>query len=132
MRSSCQFAREDFDQRIYRFIPPSEPFDFRDCVKDRRVVPAVVEFSNLRKAPAAHMLPEVHRHLPAEARTLRIAQNTARSDVSRDNSLIDYLKVGKESYRIVGAFDQFEYRRTAPLFQRLAEQFEYCVHGLNR
>ena len=50
----------------------------------------------------------------------------------RLDSLIDYVKVGKESYRIVGAFDQFEYRRVAPLFGRLAEQFEYCVHGLNR
>ena len=48
------------------------------------------------------------------------------------DSLIDYVKVGKESYRIVGAFDQFEYRRFAPRFRRLAAQFEYCVHGLNR
>ncbi len=50
---------------------------------------------------------------------------------SRLDSLIDYVKAGKESYRIVGAFDQFEYRDVAPLFRRLAEQFEYCVHGLN-
>jgi len=50
----------------------------------------------------------------------------------RLDSLIDYVKAGKESYRIVGAFDQFEYRHVAPLFRRLAEQFEYCVHGLNR
>ena len=50
----------------------------------------------------------------------------------RLDGLIDYVKAGKESYRIVGAFDQFEYRREAPLFRRLAEQFEYCVHGLNR
>jgi len=50
----------------------------------------------------------------------------------RLDSLIDYVKSGKESYRIVGAFDQFEYRHVAPLFRRLAEQFEYCVHGLNR
>jgi hypothetical protein len=50
----------------------------------------------------------------------------------RLDSLIDYVTVGKESYRIVGVFDQFEYRRAAPLFRRLAEQFEYCVYGLNR
>jgi len=42
------------------------------------------------------------------------------------------VKAGKESYRIVGAFDQFEYRHVAPLFRRLAEHFEYYVHGLNR
>jgi hypothetical protein len=50
----------------------------------------------------------------------------------RLDSIIDYVKAGKESYRIVGAFDQFEYRHVAPLFRRLAERFEYCVHGLNR
>ena len=49
----------------------------------------------------------------------------------RLDSIVDYVKAGKESYRIVGAFDQFEYRRAAPLFRRLAEHFEYCVHGLN-
>ena len=50
----------------------------------------------------------------------------------RLDSMIDYMKAGKESYRIVAAFDQFEYRRVAPLFRRLSEQFEYCVYGLNR
>src|SRR5215469_3317448 len=50
----------------------------------------------------------------------------------RLDSLIDYVKAGKESCRIVGAFDQFEYRHVARLFRCLAEQFEYCVHGLNR
>jgi hypothetical protein len=50
----------------------------------------------------------------------------------RLDSFVDYMKAGKESYRIVAAFDQFEYRHVAPFFRRLAEQFEYCVHGLNR
>jgi hypothetical protein len=45
---------------------------------------------------------------------------------------IDYVKAGKESYRIVAAFDQFEYPQVAPLFRRLAEEFESCVYGLNR
>jgi hypothetical protein len=50
----------------------------------------------------------------------------------RLDSLIDYIKTGKESYLIVGAFDQFEHRRVAPLFRRLAAEFEFCVYGLNR
>jgi hypothetical protein len=50
----------------------------------------------------------------------------------RLDSLIDYVRAGKESYRIVGAFDQFEYRDVAPLFRRLGEQLEYCVHRLKR
>jgi hypothetical protein len=50
----------------------------------------------------------------------------------RLDSMIDYVKAGKESYRIVSAFDQFEYRRAAALFRRLAERFEYYVYALNR
>jgi hypothetical protein len=50
----------------------------------------------------------------------------------RLDGMIDFVKAGKESYRIVGAFDQFEYRRAAALFRRLADHFEYCVYGLNR
>ena len=50
----------------------------------------------------------------------------------RLDSVVDYVRAGKESYRVVAAFDQFEYRRVAPLFRRLADEFEYCVHGLNR
>jgi hypothetical protein len=49
----------------------------------------------------------------------------------RMDSLIDYLKAGKESYRVVAAFDQFEYREIAPLFRKLSEKFEVCVYGLN-
>ena len=50
----------------------------------------------------------------------------------RLDSLVDYVQAGKESYRIVAAFDQFEYRRVAPLFRQLAAEFEFCVYGLNR
>jgi hypothetical protein len=50
----------------------------------------------------------------------------------RLDSVVDYVKTGKESYQVVAAFDQFEYRRIAPLFRRLADEFEYCVYGLNR
>ncbi len=49
----------------------------------------------------------------------------------RLDSMVDYVKAGKESYRIVSCFDQFEYRREAPLFRRLAESFELRVYGLN-
>ncbi len=49
----------------------------------------------------------------------------------RLDSVIDYIKAGKESYRTVAAFDQFKYASVAPLFRRLAEHFEYCVYGLN-
>jgi hypothetical protein len=49
----------------------------------------------------------------------------------RLDSFVDYLKAGKESYGIVAAFDQFEFKDEAPLFRRLADRFELCVFGLN-
>lgn len=50
----------------------------------------------------------------------------------RLDAFVDYIQAGKESYRIVSFFDQFEYRGEAPLFRRLAESFESCVWGLNQ
>jgi hypothetical protein len=44
---------------------------------------------------------------------------------------VDYIKAGKESYNVVSAFDQFEYKDEAPLFRKLADNFELCVFGLN-
>ncbi len=49
----------------------------------------------------------------------------------RLEGFIDFMKAGKESYYIVSKFDQFEYAKVAPLFKRLAEEFERCVYGLN-
>ncbi len=49
----------------------------------------------------------------------------------RLDAFIDYIRAGKESYRVVSFFDQFEYRNEAPLFRRLSEKFELCVYGLN-
>ena len=46
-------------------------------------------------------------------------------------SLIDFVKAGKESYYIVSQFDLFEYAKVAPLFAKLSREFEACVYGLN-
>lgn len=44
----------------------------------------------------------------------------------------EIVKTGKESYYIVSQFDLFEYRDQAPLFARLSDEFERCMHGLTR
>jgi hypothetical protein len=49
----------------------------------------------------------------------------------RLENFVDFMKAGKESYYIVSKFEYFEYARVAPLFAKLAEQFESCVYGLN-
>lgn len=49
----------------------------------------------------------------------------------RLENFVDFIKAGKESYYIVSKFDQFEYANLAPLFAKLAREFESCVYGLN-
>jgi hypothetical protein len=50
---------------------------------------------------------------------------------ARLEGFVDFMKAGKESYFIVSRFDQFEYAKLAPMFARLAHEFESCVYGLN-
>ncbi len=59
------------------------------------------------------------------------AINRFRLRRQRLESLIDFVHAGKESYFIVSQFDQMEYRKVAPLFGRLSQEFETCVFGLN-
>ena len=49
----------------------------------------------------------------------------------RLENFVDLMKAGKESYYIVSKFEHFEYAKVAPLFKRLACEFERCVCGLN-
>ena len=45
-------------------------------------------------------------------------------------SLGELIRAGRESYQIVASFNVFEYKREAPMFARLADQFERYVLGL--
>ena len=58
-------------------------------------------------------------------------QGRRRFGQMRLDVFVDYMRAGKESYKVVSAFDQFEYRGEAPLFRKLADNFELCVFGLN-
>ena len=49
---------------------------------------------------------------------------------SRRPTLGELIRAGKESYYVVSQFNVFEYRREAPLFARLCDQFERYVLGL--
>ena len=44
--------------------------------------------------------------------------------------LIDYVKTGKRSYRIVSEFDFSPYRGSTPLYRKLSENYEVCIAGL--
>ncbi len=49
----------------------------------------------------------------------------------RRPTLGELIKAGKESYYIVSQFNIFEYKKEAPLFARLSEQFEKYILGLS-
>jgi hypothetical protein len=50
---------------------------------------------------------------------------------ARLENLVDFVKAGKESYFVVSKYDQMEYRKVAPMFGRLSNNFETWVFGLN-
>lgn len=120
------------------FVHVDELYRIRNCRGKRleEVGEMLVESNPLLAAPSFDREREVRKHIGDYTLFLTgmfpeyVAALPRRG--LRLDSLIDYMKAGKESYRIVAAFDQFEYRGVAPLFRRLAEQFEYCVFGLNR
>jgi hypothetical protein len=102
-------------EEVGEMLVESNPLlDARSFEREREVRKHVGDFTLF----LAGMFPEYVGALPR--RGLRL------------DSVIDYVKAGKESYGVVAAFDQFEYRRFAPLFRRLSDQFEYCVFGLNQ
>lgn len=95
----------------------------------------LIESNPLLEAPSFDRERQVRKHIgdftlfftgmfPESIRRWRLRQQ-------RLESFVDYMKAGKESYDIVAAFNQFEYRKVAPLFRRLSEHFETCVYGLN-
>jgi len=59
------------------------------------------------------------------------AVNRWRLRRQRLDSLLDYVRTGKESYFIVSEFNLCEYKEAAPLFRKMSDQFELCVFGLN-
>lgn len=52
--------------------------------------------------------------------------------LGRTGDMREIVRIGEESYRIVAAFDEGEYRNEAGLFCKLAERFELCAAGLQR
>jgi hypothetical protein len=55
-----------------------------------------------------------------------------RSKFANDSTFLEMVRTGKESYYIVSQFNLFEYRSEAPLFGRLAEEFESYMYGLTK
>jgi len=124
---------------LTEFVHVDSLYRIRDCGGKRLedVGAMLVESNPILNAPSFDREREVRKHIGDYTLFVtgmfpEYVASLSRRRGMRLDSLIDYAKAGKESYRIVAAFDQFEYRHLSPLFRRLAERFEYCVDGLNR
>ena len=100
------------------------------------VAEMLVEGDLLHRAESLEREREVHKHVgdytmfmagvfPEFLHRLK----TSRALVSAD-ALLDFIRVGKRSYRIVSEFTYGPYTPSAPLFRKLSENFELCVYGL--
>jgi len=124
---------------LTEFVHVDNLYRIRNCRGKRLedVGAMLVESNPILNAPSFDREREVRKHIGDYTLFVtgmfpEYVASLSRRRGMRLDGLIDYTKAGKESYRIVAAFDQFEYRHLSPLFRRLAERFEYCVYGLNR
>ena len=120
------------------FVHVDQLFKIRNTQGRRveEVAEMLVEGDLLHRAESIDREREVHRHIgdytlfmtgvfPEFLRRLK----TSRVVLSPD-ALLDYVQVGKRSYRIVSEFTYGPYGGSAPLFRKLSENFELCVYGL--
>ncbi len=100
------------------------------------VAEMLLEGDLLHRASSVDRERAVHKHIgdytlflgglfPEGVRRLK----SSRAIVSAD-AFLDFVQVGKRSYRIVAEFQHGAYAEMAPLFRKLAENFELCLFGL--
>jgi hypothetical protein len=120
------------------FVHVDQIFKIRNAQGRRveEVAELLAEGDLLHRAESVDREREVHRHIgdytlfmsgifPEFLHRLK----TSKIMISPD-ALLDYIQVGKRSYRIVSEFTYGPYGRSAVLFRKLAENFELCVYGL--
>jgi hypothetical protein len=120
------------------FVHIERLFKIRDA-RGRRVeevAEMLAEGDVMHRASSADRERDVHKHIgdytlfmtglfPEYLRR----QRSGRPVVSPD-ALLDFIQVGKRSYRIVAEITHQPDEETAPLFRKLSENFELCVFGL--
>ena len=120
------------------FVHIDQLYKIRDAQGRRvkEVAEMLAEGDLLHRAQSVEREREVHRHVGNY--TLFMAGifpeflhrlKTSKVIVSADG-LLDFIQVGKRSYRIVSEFTYGSHRPEAPLFRKLSENFELCVYGL--
>ena len=120
------------------FVHVDRLFKIRDA-RGRRVeevAQLLAEGDLLHRADSLERERTVHKHIgdytlfmtgvfPEFVRRLRAAKILVSAD-----AFLDYIQVGKRSYRIVSEFPSGFPGGPSPLFRKLSENFELCVYGL--
>lgn len=120
------------------FVHVDRLYRIRDA-RGRRVeevAEMLAEGDLLHRADSLERERTVHKHIgdytlfmagvfPEFVRRLR----TSKLLISAD-AFLDYVQVGKRSYRIVSEFPSDFPGGASPLFRKLSENFELCVYGL--
>jgi hypothetical protein len=120
------------------FVHVDQLFRIRNAQGRRveEVAEMLAEGDLLHRAQSVEREREVHRHIgnytlfmagifPEFLRRLKSSKVIASAD-----TLLDFIQVGKRSYRIVSEFTYGSFWPEAPLFRKLSENFELCVYGL--
>ncbi len=120
------------------FVRMDRLYKIRDA-RGRRVeevAEMLVEGDLLHRADSLERERTVHKHIgdytlfmagvfPEFVRRLRSSKILISAD-----AFLDYIQVGKRSYRIVSEFPAEFPGGPPPLFRKLSENFELCVYGL--
>ncbi len=120
------------------FVHVDQLYKIRNAQGQRveEVAEMLAEGDLLHRAETVEREREVHKHIgdytlflagvfPEFLKRLK----TSKVVVSPD-ALLDFIQMGKRSYRIVSEFTYGPYGPFAPLFRKLSENFELCVYGL--
>jgi len=79
LRAQCR--SQNLKKSADRFVNSPQSFDFSDRMQYRRVMPTVVEPTDLGRAPAPDVLRQVHRDLTAKAGSLFIPWNASGTEM---------------------------------------------------
>ena len=120
------------------FVHVDRVYKIRDA-RGRRVeevAEMLAEGDLLQRASSLEREHAVHKHIgdytlfiagvfPEYVRRLRASKTLISAD-----AFLDYIQVGKRSYRIVSEFPSDFPGGSPPLFRKLSDNFELCVYGL--
>jgi len=78
-------GREHVNECVKCLVLFPQAINLRERMWNSRMVTAVVELTDFRKTPAAHVLRQVNRHLPAESVCCCISPDSSRSEILPNN-----------------------------------------------